>query len=813
MTENQSNSVASQQNEINLKDILFLYLSKWKWFVLSLAVCIFVAVMYLLCTEPVFTRSATLLIEDNDKGSSISNEMMNFSDMGLFQSNTNVNNEIIAISSPALMQEVVQRLQLTMNYRTKGTFHDVVMYGTTLPVSVKIDGLDDQPCKFTLKIAEDGSMTLTNFEYEVNEEKQKSKEKISATMSEPVQTPVGQVTITPTAFYQAGKEQEIFVSRSSLYSAVRAYSSKLNVSLMQKEATVVSLSIEDVSTQRANDVLNTLISVYNESWVEAKNQIAVSTSLFIDERLRVIEKELGVVDEDISAYKSENLIPDIQAVSDMYLDQSSKTEVQILELNNRMYMVKYIMDYMNRDANTYQLLPAGTGIESTGIEQQISEYNTILLERNNLVANSSVTNPLVVDRDQALQSMHAAILSSLRNYEVMLETQLETLRQQEADATGKISTAPDQAKYLLSVERQQKVKESLYLFLLQKREENELSQAFTAYNTRVITPPTGDINPTSPVKTMVLLVALVLGMAIPMGVFFIQETGNTKLRGKKDLEHMSVPYIGEIPLNETSRKKLTSLPKFAKRKLGSKRSGQSPIALVVREGERNVINEAFRVVRTNLEFMTGSSRGTNSYIVTSFNVGSGKSFLTANLAMSLAIKKKKVILVDGDIRKATISSIVGKPKKGLSDWLAGRVEDVNSLIVRTEQNENMFVLPCGTIPPNPAELLMDVRLKNLVDNLKKEYDYVFIDCPPINIVADTQIISRVADRTIFVVRSGLLERSVLPELENDFKENRYPNMCMLLNGTISKGGYGYRYGYRYGYNYGYGYGYGYHNNK
>ena len=569
MSDNPANPMSRQEDTLNIKDLLFLYLSKWRWFILSLVICIGVAVLYLLRTPSVYTRTATLLIEDNDKGGSISSADLSFADMGLFQSNTNVNNEIIAMSSPALMQEVVSRLHLTMNYSRKGRFHDEVLYGTTLPVTAVINGLaESQSGGFTLHISKDSTIQLYDFVF--LGDRIKDKPTVSGRLSETMQTPLGEVTVIPTAFFD-GYEGDIFVSCNSLHGTAAAYSSKLHISLMQKEATVVSLSIEDVSVQRANDILNTLISAYNESWVESKNQIAVSTSVFINERLRVIERELGVVEEDISSYKSKNLIPDLQATSDMYIQQSSETEAKILDLNNRMYMVRYISDYMSKEDNAFELLPAGTGIESSGIESQIDEYNTKVLERNKLVANSSTSNPLVISADEALLSLRETILTSLNNYMVMLETQLVTLRQQEAQATDRIAATPDQAKYLLSVERQQKVKEALYLFLLQKREENELSQAFTAYNTRIITPPDGSATPTSPASMQILLIAVVLGIAIPMGAFFVIESSNTRLRGKKDLEHLSVPYIGEIPLYDRSRKKiLQHLPDLRKNRTGSR---------------------------------------------------------------------------------------------------------------------------------------------------------------------------------------------------------------------------------------------------
>ena len=801
MSENQTNTVSRQEETINIKDLIFLYLSKWKWFVLSLAVCLGVAVLYLLKSPSVYTRSATLLIEDNDKGSSISTADLGFSDMGLFQSNTNVNNEIIAMSSPALMQNVVQRLNLDMNYACDGRFHDEVLYGTSQPVVVKMEDLSsNQSAALTLRIKADGAVEL--YDFVLSGEKLKHKESVKGKMLQPINTPLGKVTVSPTVFYAPGTDMEIFVSKSTLYSATTSYSSRLKVSLLQKEATVVSLSIEDVSVERANDVLNTLISAYNESWVEAKNQIAVSTSAFIDDRLRVIEQELGTVEEDISSYKSKNLISDLQVSSDLYIQQSSETEVKMLELSNRMYMAKYISDYLAKEDHAFDLLPAGTGIESSGIENQIAEYNTLLLQRNNLVAISSTSNPLVVDWDKSLTSMRAAIVTSLDNYIVMLQTQMNTLRQQESQATSRIAATPDQAKYLLSVERQQKVKESLYLFLLQKREENELSQAFTAYNTRLITPPTGSTNPTSPAKMQILLIAFVLGLAIPMGVFFIIISGNTKLRGKKDLDNMSVPYIGEIPMYDGKKRSIKRiLPDIARRRGGK----TEDVSIVVKEGNRDVVNEAFRVVRTNLEFMAGASLH-HVYMTTSFNPGSGKTFITANMAMSLAIRGRKVLVIDGDLRRATASRLVQSPSIGLSDWLGERETDMEKILIRTDIHENLWIMPVGTIPPNPTELLQSGRLKQLIDTLKDRFDCIFIDCPPINIVADTQIIGKVADRTVFIVRAGLLERSMLSELENDFRDGRYPAMCMVLNGTVSKGGrYGYRYGYQYGYNYGYSY--------
>jgi tyrosine-protein kinase Etk/Wzc len=339
----------------------------------------------------------------------------------------------------------------------------------------------------------------------------------------------------------------------------------------------------DVCIQRAEDLLNTLIAVYNENWVKDKNQIAVSTSMFINDRLGVIEGELGNVDENISSFKSEHLLPDVQAASNLYMTQSSETSSKILALNTQLSMARYIRGYLTSSNGQNQLLPANSGLESTNIEKQISDYNAMQLQRNSLVANSSEQNPLVQDLDQSLKALRGAVVISIDNLITSLNTQIRSLQQNEKETTGKIAASPDQAKYLLSVERQQKVKEALYLFLLQKREENELSQAFTAYNTRIITPPTGKMIPTAPIKRNILLVAFTLGLLIPVVIIFLKENMDTAIRGRKDIEGLTLPFIGEIPQGGNRKRGL-----FAPKKK------EDYHLVVVKEKNRNVINEAFR---------------------------------------------------------------------------------------------------------------------------------------------------------------------------------------------------------------------------
>ena len=780
---------------LRIQDLLYLCLAKWKWFVLSLAVCIGLAVVYILRTPPVYTRTASVLIKEESRGKSISSDLGDFSNMGLFQSKTNVNNEVIAFASPAMISEVVNRLHLDMKYYKPGTFHDEVAYGLSLPVSVELPNLlENESASFTLDIQADSTVAVS--EFVLNGETVTDDKSCKGKLNAPFSSPIGVILVQTDDNYLSGESYTLYVRKGNFYGTVSACSANLTVALSSEKATVIDLTYKDNSSQRAEDFLNTLISVYNEKWVKDKNQIAVSTSMFINERLGVIERELGNVDNDISSYKSEHLIPDVKAASNLYMTQGSQANLEQTKVQNQLYMTRYVRNYLTNEENRYQLLPANSGIESSSIENQIAEYNKQLLQRNSLVANSSTSNPLVVDMDAALGAMRSAIITSIDNQIVTLNAQISSLQQTERQATSRIASNPTQAKYLLSVERQQKVKESLYLFLLQKREENELSQAFTAYNTRIINPPYGRQGPTSPVRRNILLLAIALGLCIPLGIIYLREVLNTRIRGRKDLEDVTVPFAGEIPLL-AAKKKLFASNKKAK----------EVHRVVVEQGNRDGINEAFRVLRTNLEFMMNKDKSQNVSIVTSFNPGSGKSFLCINIAVSFAIKGKKVLVIDGDFRRGSSSEYVGSPHHGLSNYLSHQDDDLLSLIRPMDGNPNLSVLPVGTMPPNPTELLFDARFKEAIETVRPMYDYIFIDCPPIEIVADTQIIETLADRTIFVVRANLLERSMVPELEKIYREHKFKNMTLILNGSTASAGHGH-YGYRYGYHYGYHYGYG-----
>lgn len=784
-TQNNISKPKQADDFIRIQDLFYLCVNKWYWFIVSLAMTIGLAVIYILTTPPEYTRSATLLIKEDSKGNSLGDAAGLMGDFDLFQTNTNVNNEIQSLQSPAVMLDVVKRLHLDISYYTDGGFYKKVLYGQDCPYMVKFNDLqDNESVAFTIIPSQGGKILLTDF----SRNGEDLEENVTAVLNDTVNAPIGRLVvkeINDSATYDA----PIYVSRRGYQDATDDYASNLSVTLSDEKSTVINLSFKDVCIQRAEDVLNTVIAVYNENWIKDKNQIAVSTSAFISDRLGVIEQELGNVDENISSYKSEHLLPDVQAAASMYMEQSSETNAQILALNTQLSMARYIRNYLTNTTSKNQLLPANSGIESPGIEQQIANYNTAQLRRNDLVANSSEKNPLVVDLDQSLENMRHAIITSIDNHITTLNTQIRSLRQSEQQTTARIAANPTQGKYLLSVERQQKVKEALYLFLLQKREENELSQAFTAYNTRVITPPSGSMIPTAPIKRNIALAAFVLGILIPLVIIFIRENINTKVRGRKDIEVLSLPFAGEIPLT-----------------VNSKKNGHAK-TIVIKQGNRDIVNEAFRVLRTNLEFMLDAKTEGKASVTlfTSFNPGSGKTFLTMNTAATFALKDKRVLVIDGDLRHGSASAYLGSHYKGLSDYLGIREAEVDNLIHENPDYPGFFLLPAGTIPPNPTELLAEPLFKEAIDHLRNNYDYIFIDCPPIDIVADTQIIEKLADRTIFVVRAGLLERDMLAELQRMYDEKRFKNMTLLLNGTEGSGSrYGYRYGYKYSYKYGYG---------
>lgn len=808
MSEYNSNSNGYYAGEdkgisFSFHDLLMLGIKKWYWFLISIILCLSLAILYILVTPPVYSRKTTILIKDKDN-QSLSSEFSQFSSIGLGKRSTNIYNEMISFKSPLYVRDVVDSLHLEMNYSTHGAFHDNVLYGYNLPIKVTlIEATPTLKASLKIKLNSDGTINLSDFtksdsdDYitssmsSVDNNKKDARGKtqsIKSKLGVVTNTPIGQILVTPSEYYM-GQDLEIFVNRSSIADAVKSVSSRLTVDLSDTKSSVIDIKYSDRSVQRAEDVLNVLFIKYNARWVNDINEQAKSTIEFINNELADIQGQLGDVDANISSYKSEHQMPNLDMASNIYMNKAEATSSELLNYRNQLYMAKYIKSQLVGENNKNKVLPANSGIDNPIVSQQILAYNEKLLQRNNLAANSSSNNPYVVDLDQQLIAMRQAILAALDNVIVNLQDHVRALEGSASRTEGKLTSNPTLAKDLLSVERKQKVMEQQYIFLLQKKQENQLSKAFTNYNTRMLAEPNGSLKPIKPVKINIMIIAMFFGILLPILMLYIIHSLNSTVRGRKDLDILSIPFIGEIPL---SYRRFNGLLSFINHKKEKRE-------IVVHEQDNNIINEAFRVVRTNLEFVSGREGKNKVFMFTSSNPGSGKTYVTSNLAASFAIKGKQIIVVDLDLRKACTSEFVGNPKKGVADYLCERFDDLDSIIVKNVSTKNLDILPVGTIPPNPTELLLSDRFEEMISQLRERYDLVFIDCPPVEIVADASIVNKLCDMTVYVIRSGVMERSMLPEVEKYYTDGRYKNMSVILNGTTKdNNSYG-RYGYTYGY--------------
>lgn len=578
--------------------------------------------------------------------------------------------------------------------------------------------------------------------------------------------------------------------------AAQALQSALTVSLDDEQSTVVNLKYRDVSPERAEKVLNTIIAAYNKRWLDDKRQMADNTLRFIDDRLERIEKELNHVDDSISEFKARHQITNLEQVSDLYLQQQTESEAEILKLTNQKYMARYILDILKDERSRHKLLPIHTGLASGEAGEQISQYNALLLKLKNSLEGTSAQNPIIIRQENQLDEVRQNIIATVSNYIKTLQIQIDAMMGYKDDAKEKVESSPDQAKRLLAVERDQKVKESLYLYLLQKKEENEISMTYTPVPTQIVDMPHGSDLPTFPNKRSILLAALLLGMLLPAVVLFVMISLNTTIRSKADIESRTqLPVAGEIPIYNKGNQHVNLVSRYFKRK----KRGPQPIPIVVQRDNQDAVNESFRILRSNLEFMTDTPQHKNIYLITSMYPGSGKTFVSINLALALAVKGRRVLLVDGDMRRATSTITLGNIQMGLADYLGEKVDSTDRIIYKHDKYHSLDILPVGTTPPNPTELLSSPRLQQLIEDMRSHYDFILIDCPMTENLADASIIEQHVDRTLYIVRAGLFQCRQVAQLDTSVQSGKFRNLSIVVNAVQPVARYGYRYGYYYGY--------------
>ena len=686
---------------VTIGDLWKLCTANWRWYVVSVGLCLVLALGYLLNTPYLYTRYAAIIVREENLGQNATKVNSNeFSEIGFVNQKDKISNVVRHLSSLDVMMEVVRRLKLT------------------------------------------------------------------------------------------DKENEI------IYYAFEIQSRFLAEIEDPLTSTIIDLTYKDYSTTEAERVLSLIIQVYNDKWLEEKRQLIRNTSRFIDNRLRLLEHELDVVDDSISSFKSQYGITNLDRVSDVYLQQQSTADAQILSLSNEKAMAQYIRDLLNDKSAKHQLLIVNSGIKNNVIESQITLYNSLVLQMENHLEYTSDQNPLIISQEKELTSLRKNILANVNDHIQSLDIQLNSLHGFHGEATSKIISNPGHAKYLTSIEREQKVKESLYLYLLQKKEENEISATYKAAPTQVIDIPNGSDKPTTPHRPKVLIAALMFGLLLPTTVLFFRASTDNSVRDRYDIErNCDIPFLGEVPFSRREHIIDKLLMRFGIG-LKSKSSG-----IVVGPDMLNASNEAFRVLRNNMDTgFAGNflSDGGKSYLIKSTQIEVGKTFVAMNLALVRAIGGERVLFIDGDLRQASASRLWNTPLLGLTDFLNGDEEDYRKLLFQPEGYPMLDVLPTGALPTNPTELLHSPLLDQLLLTAKEHYDCIIIDSPTSGMLADADIIERAVDCTMFVIRAGRFNRYQLNEISSIQATNSESKLqYIILNGVSVDARYGYTYLHKY----------------
>ena len=794
----------SKEENIDVKELLFKYLLHWPWFVGAVIACLIAAWVYLYMSTPVYNISATVLIKDDKKGGSAGmlSGLESLGLDGMISSSQNIDNEIEVLRSKTIVKEVVEDLGLYISYTDKDEFPSRNLYKTS-PVQVSLTpqeaDLLEEPMIVEMMLQPQGSMDVT---VKIDDDEyQKHFEKLPAVF--PTDKGTLAFFLTPDSVLSSKRTLEettnlekttrnITATINKPLAVAKAYCKNMTIEPTSKTTSVAVISLKNSNVQRGKDFINKLLEMYNINTNNDKNEVAQKTAEFINERISIISKELGSTEKDLESFKRGAGITDLTSDAQIALTGSAEYEKKRVENQTQINLLQDLQKYMQNEG--YEVLPSNIGLQDLNLAAAINRYNEVLVERKRLLRTSTENNPTIINLDTSISAMK-------ENVQVSLDRVLRGLFITKADLdreanrySRRISEAPGQEREFVSIARQQEIKAGLYLMLLQKREENAITLAATANNAKIIDDAIADDAPVSPKGKMIYLVALVLGVGIPVGVIYLLELTKFKIEGRSDVEKLTnVPIVGDIPLTDEKQG-----------------------AIAVFENQNNLMSETFRNIRTNLQFMLENDK--KVILVTSTVSGEGKSFISANLAISLSLLGKKVIIVGLDIRKPGLNKVFNIPRKevGITQYLANPEKNLMDLVQPSDVSKNLYILPGGTVPPNPTELLARDGLDKAIETLKKNFDYVILDTAPVGMVTDTLLIGRVADLSVYVCRADYTHKNEYTLINELAENNKLPKLCTVINGLdLKRRKYCYYYGYGkygkyygYGKRYGYGYGYG-----
>ena len=768
-----SNSIEdSSEKSFNLREQIEGYLSYWKWFVVGVAITISVAFIYLRYAVPLYSASSTILVKDERKGG-LASELSAFSDLGMLKNvKSNVDNEIEVIKSRTLVEKTVKDLGLNISYINEGRIKDGEIYKDS-PIVVFFSNQNEQFYKenHKLRVVAASASTYTLYDETGNK-------RGVFKYGETIKYKSGTCSILKNNLEPDKNKTEfsIRIEIQPVLQVAESYKARLKVMALSKNTSVIELSFVDPVLYRAEDFLDALVRNYNQDAIDDKNFISENTSKFIEQRLKLISQELEGVEKDAEEFKKTNKVTDITSEAGLFLENASEFEKREIETETQLKVVNTMLDYMKNTTNE-NLIPANILTSDVNAVGLIDQYNQLVLERNRILKTAGPKNSMVLAVDKKIASLKSNVSSSLNQLKASLQIKKNDLARQNAIVDGRISQIPTQEKEFRIIARQQQVKEALYLYLLEKREETAISLAVTEPNAKVIDQAHAALSPVSPNRKVVYIVSLFLGLFIPFAIIYLIRLFDTKVKSRLDIEKATtMPFIGDVPKSETSEQ-------------------------IISTNSRTSTAEALRIVRTNLEFLLNEvpEGVAKTIFLTSTFPKEGKTFISVNLASTIALSDKKVLLVGLDIRNPKLEEYLVVPKVGITNYLASKeYTNIEDFITKVDGFSNFYALPAGVIPPNPAELLMGKKVGELFEKLKQDYDYIIVDTAPVSLVTDTLLIAKYADTFIYVTRANYLDKRMLSLPEKLYQEKKLPNMSILINDTDSTKGYGYGYGYGYG---------------